>query len=91
MLLGGYILTELIHKSPINNNSSYKWKAFAAIAISASTQVLMMSMVFVALSAIAEYYAITLRAVAWVVIAQNLAISALMMPMGRMADIIGWK
>ena len=84
-------MIELIRKLPINNNSNYKWKAFIAIAISASTQVLSISMVFVALSAIAEYYSITLRAVAWVVIAQNLAISALMMPMGRLADIIGWK
>ena len=83
-------MTEPEHKTT-NIDENYKWKAFAAIAISASTQVLSVSMVFVALSAIAEYYGITLRAVAWVVIAQNLAISALMMPMGRMADIIGWK
>ena len=48
-------------------------------------------MVFVALSAIADDFGITLRAVTWVVIAQALTISALMMPMGRLADIAGWK
>ncbi len=48
-------------------------------------------MVFVALSAIADDFGITLRAVTWVVVAQALTISALMMPMGRLADIVGWK
>ena len=48
-------------------------------------------MVFVALSAIADDFGITLRAVTWVVIAQALTISALMLPMGRLADIVGWR
>ncbi|MGA0275137.1 MAG: MFS transporter [Dehalococcoidia bacterium] len=68
---------------------SYKWKAFAAIGTSFVTMVASMSMVFVALSQIADEFEITLRAVSWVVIAQGLTISALMMPMGRLADIIG--
>ena len=46
-------------------------------------------MVFVALSQIADDFGVTLRAVSWVVIAQGLTISAFMMPMGRLADIIG--
>ena len=48
-------------------------------------------MVFVALSSIADDYGVTLRAVTWVVVAQALTISALMMPMGRLADMIGWR
>ena len=72
-------------------DDGYKWKAFGAIAISFTTMVMSMSMVFIALSAIAEDYGVTLRAVTWVVIAQALTISALMMPMGRLADIIGRK
>ena len=72
-------------------NDSYKWKAFTAIGIAFVTQVMSMSMVFVALSSIADDFGITLRAVTWVVIAQALTISALMMPMGRLADIVGWK
>jgi hypothetical protein len=70
---------------------AYKWKAFWAIAIAFTTMVMSMQMTFVALSAIAEDYGVTLRAVTWVVIAQALTISALMMPMGRFADIIGRK
>ena len=50
---------------------SYKWKAFTAIGISFFTQVMSMSMVFVALSSIADDYGVTLRAVTWVVIAEE--------------------
>ena len=53
--------------------------------------VMSMSMVFVALSAIADDFGITLRAVTWVVVAQALTISALILPMGRLADIVGWR
>ena len=69
----------------------YKWKAFAAVGVSFVTQVMSMSMIFVALPAIAEEFGVTLRAAAWVVVVQALAISALMMPMGRLADIVGWR
>lgn len=72
-----------------NPDDSYKWKAFAAIGISFVTMVASASMVFVALSQIADDFGVTLRAVSWVVIAQGLTISAFMMPMGRLADIIG--
>lgn len=72
-------------------DDGYRWKAFGAIAISFVTMVMSMSMVFVALSAIAEDFGVTLRAITWVVIAQALTISALMMPMGRLADLVGRK
>ena len=76
---------------PPLSNDSYKWRAFTAIAISFVTNVASMSMVFVALSAIADDFGVTLRAVSWVVIAQALTISALMLPMGRLADMVGRK
>jgi MFS family permease len=66
-----------------------KWKAFVAIAIAFVTMVFSMTMVFVALSAIADDFGVTLRAVSWVVIVQSLVISGLMMPMGRVADMVG--
>ena len=50
-----------------------------------------MTMTGVALSEIAEHFGVTLRSVAWVVIVQGLTITALMMPMGRLGDIIGRK
>ncbi len=71
------------------SGDNYKWWAFSAIGISFFTQVMSISMVFVALAAIADDFGVTLREVSWVVVAQALTISALMMPMGRLADIVG--
>lgn len=48
-------------------------------------------MTFVVLGAIADDFDISLSTVSWVVIVQSLVISALMMPMGRLGDIIGRK
>ena len=75
----------------VASDDNYKWKAFAAIGLSFFTMVMTMSMVYVALASIAEDFDVTLRAVSWVVIAEALVISALMLPMGRMADIVGRK
>lgn len=78
-------------RPPGERDYSYKWTAFIAIGLSFVTQVLAQSMVFVALSDIADDFGVTLRAVSWVVVIQALTISAFMMPMGRLADIIGWR
>lgn len=53
--------------------------------------VMSFSIVFLALSAIADDFGVTLRTVSWVVIAQSLTISAVMLPLGRVADIVGRK
>ena len=50
----------------------HKWAAFGAIAISFVTMVISVTMVFVALSDIADDFGVTLRAVSWVVVAQAL-------------------
>ena len=50
-----------------------------------------MSMTTVALSGIADHFDVTLGSIAWVIIIQGLTITALMMSMGRLGDIIGRK
>ncbi len=72
-------------------DDNYKWKAFSAIGISLVTMVMSFSIVFLALSSIADDFEVTLRAVSWVVIAQSLTISAVMLPLGRVADLVGRK
>ena len=47
---------------------SRKWRSFFPIGLSLFTTVLSMTMVFVALSAIADDFSVTLKAVSWVVI-----------------------
>lgn len=66
-----------------------KWRSFAAIASSFTTIVLATSMAFLVLSAIADEFDVTLRAVGWVVIVESLIISALLLPIGGLADAIG--
>ncbi|MEM7323708.1 MAG: MFS transporter [Actinomycetota bacterium] len=70
-------------------NDDGKWLAFSAIGIAFVTNVAAWGMVFVSLPSIAEDFGISLRSVAWVVIAQSLVISSLMLPMGRVADMTG--
>ena len=70
---------------------SKKWRSFFPIGLSLFTTVLSMTMVFVALSAIADDFSVTLKAVSWVVIIESLVLSSLIMPMGRVGDIFGWK
>lgn len=74
---------------PPEQNYDGKWLAFSAIGVAFVTNVAAWGMVFVALPAIAEEFNVSLRAVAWVVIAQSLVISSLMLPMGRVADMVG--
>ena len=75
----------------IDQGAQNKWIAFTAIGIAFFTMVASMGMVFIALAQIADTFGVTLRSASWVVIVQGLTISAFMLPMGRMADIIGRK
>ncbi|MEX0761051.1 MAG: MFS transporter [Dehalococcoidia bacterium] len=72
-------------------DQGYKWKAFWAVAITLFTMVMDFSITFLALSTIAEDFGVTLRAVTWVAIASSLTISAVLLPLGRLADITGRK
>ncbi|MGI9597714.1 MAG: hypothetical protein ACR2QK_16240, partial [Acidimicrobiales bacterium] len=81
---GGEVRTE-----PPDSRYDGKWLAFAAIGVAFVTNVAAMSMVFVALPSIADEFGITLRSAAWVIIAQSLTISSLMLPVGWGADMVG--
>ncbi len=72
-------------------NSDYKWKAFWAVGLSLVTMVMSFSIIFLALDAIATDFGVTLKQVALVVIAQSLTVSTLMVPLGKVADMIGRK
>lgn len=75
----------------VEHDYSRKWLAFTAIAVSYFTMVMTTTMVFVALSAIADDFGVSLRVVAWVVIAESLILSALMLPVAGLGDKIGRK
>ncbi len=70
---------------------NYKWLAFAAIAIGGFTYTVEEIGIVVALPTIAEHFSAELATVQWAVAGYALTISALLLPMGRLADIIGLR
>ena len=70
---------------------TYKWWVFSAVALGTLTSVINHGGMSVALPTIAQYFNADLSTAQWVVIAEGLAISALILPMGRLSDIIGRK
>ena len=70
---------------------SYKWWTFLAIAIGLFTSVADQGSVIVALPTISEHFATDLPTAQWVLIGYSLAVSALLLPMGRLSDIVGRK
>ena len=73
------------------NRSGSKYLVFGALAIGLFASVVDHGSVIVALPSIAEDLRIELPSVQWVVIGFALTISALLLPMGRVADMIGQK
>lgn len=69
----------------------YKWWVFTAVGLGSFTGVMTFGTVNVALPTIAEHFETDLPTVSWVVIAQTLTVSALLLPMGRLSDIVGRK
>ena len=75
----------------MNQNGRNKYLVFFALAIGLFASVVDHGSVIVALPSIAEDLRIELPSVQWVVIGFALTISALLLPMGRLADMMGQK
>ena len=77
--------------SAIRTSDNYKWWVFSTIAIGTFLSVVDHGSVFVALPNIESHFSSDLRTVHWIVVGYALAISVLILPMGRLGDIIGRK
>ncbi|MCI0438634.1 MAG: MFS transporter [Chloroflexi bacterium] len=75
----------------LSRSSNLKWWAFAAVAVGTLTSVINNGSVIVALPTIARHFGTDLSTVQWVVIAESLTVSALLLPMGRLSDLVGRK
>ena len=75
----------------VNQRGGNKYLVFGALAIGLFASVVDHGSVIVALPSVAEDLRIDLPSVQWVVIGFALTISALLLPMGRLADMIGQK
>ena len=77
--------------SGVFDRPAYKWWVFSAVALGTLTSVINHGGMSVALPTIAQHFDADLSAAQWVVVAEGLAVSALILPMGRLSDIIGRK
>ena len=68
-----------------------KWQVFFAIAVGTFVSVLDQSSVGLALPLIAKSFQVNIPTVQWVIVASVLATSTMLLPMGRLSDIIGRK
>ena len=75
----------------LSQRSSYKWWVFGAIGVGSFLSVIDYGSVLVALPAIETYFDSDLPTVQWIVIGHALVISILLLPMGRLGDMVGRK
>ena len=75
----------------ITQSPNYKWWVFFTIAIGTFLSVVDHGSVLVALPDIEAHFDTDLPTVQWVVVGYALAISVLLLPMGRLGDIVGRK
>ena len=73
----------------ITSSPSYKWWAFWTIATGTFFSVVDHGSVLVALPGIESHFDATLESVQWVVVSYALVISVLLLPMGRLGDVVG--
>ena len=73
------------------HSSNYRWWAAAAVAIGTFTSVVDNSSLGIALPSVAEHFRTDLPTTQWVLIGYALTVSALLLPMGRLSDIVGRK
>ena len=80
-----------MRKLDLARSGRYKWWVFLAIAIGTFSSVVEHGSVTVALPSIADHFHTDLPTTQWIVIGYALTISALLLPMGRLSDIVGRK
>ena len=75
----------------ITESQNYHWWAYGAVAIGMFINVMDQSGINIALPQIADDFAADIPTVQWISLGYSLATSAMLMPMGRLSDMIGRK
>ena len=73
----------------ITSSPAYRWWNFWTIATGTFFSVVDHGSVLIALPGIESHFDATLESVQWVVVAYALVISVLLLPMGRLGDVVG--
>jgi EmrB/QacA subfamily drug resistance transporter len=77
--------------SRITQSPNYKWWVFSTIATGTFMSVVGHGSILIALPTIARHFDASLTTVLWIAISETLAVSSLLLPMGRVSDILGRK
>ena len=85
------MIGNFVKRNPLGNRVSYKWLVLFAVSVGLFTSVFDNGSVNVALPSIARHFNTDLPTTQWVVIGYGLTIAALLLPMGRLSDILGRK
>lgn len=75
----------------LSQSSNYKWWVFGTVAVGTFMSVVDHGSVLVALPDIEAHFGTDLPTVQWIIIGYALAISVLLLPMGRLGDMVGRK
>jgi EmrB/QacA subfamily drug resistance transporter len=75
----------------VADSSNYKWWVYGAIAVGLFLTVMDQTGVNIALPLIADHFDIDIPTVQWITLGYTLCTSVMLMPMGRLADMIGRK
>ena len=75
----------------LSQTSNYKWWVFATVAIGTFMTVVDHGSVIIALPEIESHFSTDLPTVQWIILGYALAISVLLLPMGRLGDLVGRK
>ena len=80
-----------LYKASLVDSKNYKWWSFLAISLGLFVSVADIGSVIVALPTIADDFRTDLPTTQWIIVGYALTISALLLPMGRLADMVGRK
>lgn len=75
----------------IYSSNNYRWLVFAVIGLGSITNVIHHGSISIALPTIAREFDVPFTTIQWVILAESLTVSAMLLPMGRLSDIIGRK
>ena len=75
----------------IADSPNYKWWVYIAIAVGLFLTVMDQSGVSIALPRIADHFDVDIPTVQWITLGYVLCTSVMLMPMGRLADVVGRK
>ncbi len=85
------MISNFVKRNPLGNRVSYKWWVLFAVSVGLFSSVFDHGSMNVALPSIADHFNTDLPTTQWIVIGYGLTIAALLLPMGRLSDIMGRK